>query len=265
MMYGRAWMPCSGLTAVLVWTLSGAPAAGEPTTANQPIDLSQLSTANSSQLGATTQATSGVGSDPTAFSKERLPVRTSDPGRPVRGGGEARSRFGSKDLYWQGLVSLGVVLALIGLVTYAVRRWLPGMSPLRGGVLEILGRTHLSPKQSPAVVKLGRELVLVGITPDRISQLVVVRDSDQVTDILAALRHGRSGVVDRDLFDPELNEASRAYRECEPAGSEAAPVGAGSTRYEATRGQIRGLLKKVKRLTAGGRVAQDRWSGEKMR
>lgn len=87
-----------------------------------------------------------------------------------------------------GLAGLAVVLGLIGLVAWGFRRFVQH-GPIAGhGALQVVAKTYLGSKQSLAVVKFGPRLVLIGITPQRITTLATVRDAAEVTSLLGRMQ-----------------------------------------------------------------------------
>ena len=92
--------------------------------------------------------------------------------------------------YRGGLVSLGLVLLAIVAVAIGLKRLVTSSHGGGQGVLQVLARTHLSPKQSVAVLQMGGRLAFVGITPERISMLRVVEDREEAAILRGHLRHG---------------------------------------------------------------------------
>lgn len=195
-----------------------------------------------------------VNPTPTAVSAELLERENQPIGagskRPER---SARSAFSStsagKNWWFEGIMSLAAVLMLVGILAYVVRKWLPGARQLDRAGLEILGKTHLSPKQSLAVVKIGRRLVMIGITPDRISSLATIDEPAEVAAMLADFSGaGRTGLQNR--FGAWMDRAESDFTQLdEPMtrGMDQEPA-----RYRRAQHQVRGLLGKVKSMTAGG-------------
>jgi flagellar biogenesis protein FliO len=93
-----------------------------------------------------------------------VPVVRSEPLLP-----EYRPAAGSRDdaLAWdglRGLMALGGVLLLIGVGARAIRRW-PGLLPrqVRPEGLQLVGRLPLSTKESVCLVRIGHEVLVVGV------------------------------------------------------------------------------------------------------
>lgn len=83
------------------------------------------------------------------------------------------------------------VLAMIGIAAWLARRWLPQARAASSGPIRVLTRCHLSSKQGLCLVRLGDELVLLGVTPDRIEMLVRIEDAHRAASIIAAVERGR--------------------------------------------------------------------------
>ena len=98
------------------------------------------------------------------------------------------SMLGALEMAWP----LCAVLALIGLCAFGFRRWMPSKSPLLGGnVVKILARHYVSGKQSVCLMRLGRRLLLVGVSPDRLSTLCEFTDPEEVAELVGAVESGR--------------------------------------------------------------------------
>jgi len=78
--------------------------------------------------------------------------------------------------------SLAAVVGLIVLLAWGYRlvagRGRLALSGRRTGLIEIVGRTTLSPRQSLCLVRLGPRLVLLGLTHDAVRALDVIQDAD---------------------------------------------------------------------------------------
>ena len=83
--------------------------------------------------------------------------------------------------------SLAVVLGLFLLVAWAMRRAAPrGSSLLPSEVFEVLGRAHLAGRQQAHLLRCGRKLLLVSVTPVGVETLTEVTEPLEV-DRLAGL------------------------------------------------------------------------------
>lgn len=146
--------------------------------------------------------------------------------------------------YQSGLGALAIVLALVGAATWAVRRWLPSVKIRDNDLLRVVSRTSLSPKQSLALVHLGRRFVVLGISSDNVSVLCEVTDPDEVAELVQRTekaRNDRSHGFDSALLD----EAARFNEPIEPVTSKKK-----SQVFEkhAGRDSLRALLQRLKTL-----------------
>ena len=145
--------------------------------------------------------------------------------------------------YRSGLMSLVVVLAAIAGVVLLVRRLVPSMRRMTGDVVEILGRNHLSPKQSLALVRIGRRLLLVGVTPERLNTLCEINEPQEVADLLSrAARRPNNG----ENFDEALSGAEAGFDRSAPQVSEL--TSGPSAQLQRATGQLQGLLGRLRSM-----------------
>jgi flagellar biogenesis protein FliO len=122
-------------------------------------------------------------------------VRVHERGRPQPESPAPRSS-GS---WGRSTAALGGVVALIVLLAWGYRavaarggalRWSGrGRHP---GLMEIVGRTVLSPRQSLCLVRIGPRLVLLGVTPAAVRTLDVIQDADLTAQLLGEAARRRS-------------------------------------------------------------------------
>lgn len=108
--------------------------------------------------------------------------------------------FGAGD--WFGLLArlvlvVGVIwVAVLGMRWY-VRRVNGGMAGRSGGALEVLETHALGPNRALHLVRLGDRAVLIGATPERITSLLSVEDTEELRRLTdrpePALRGVRAG------------------------------------------------------------------------
>lgn len=162
-------------------------------------------------------------------------------GGPVAGGGDERPltrQEGAKGFWRVGdLLPLTIVLGLVAAAAWIVKRTMPARRLATGsGVLEIVARMPLSSKQSLVLVKMGRQLVLVGVSPDRVNTLCLVDDPDQVAELIGRIA-SQSPHSATTGFGQSLHQQVEAFHEMD---EEAVVHGPGG---------VRGLLEKVRRLS----------------
>jgi flagellar protein FliO/FliZ len=175
-----------------------------------------------------------------------LPPQTRE-SREQTGGLLRRSRFPAtapsagavppgRSTAWSGLWPLAVIGGLIFLAAWVARRWLPRNNRLSGGAdIEIIARSFLSSRQSLAVVRIGRRLLIIGLSPDCISALATIDDPLEVAELIAARGRGAP-------FAQLMRGQKDAYESGtdEPAEDQPASV------------EVRLLLQRVRALKAVG-------------
>jgi flagellar biosynthetic protein FliO len=179
---------------------------------------------------------------PTAFLERRAAANQRESGsRDINRGGRNGSLWSARDLW-----PLLSVLALIVLLAWIVKKSLPGRRLLTGqGAIEVLSRVALSSKQSLVLVRMGRRLLLLGVTNDDMNTLCVVEDPDQVAMLVGEAASRRPGSI-TDQFARVFSEESQAY-EKDDVEEEEENVNTGE--------QVRSLLDKVRCLTSRRNVA----------
>ncbi len=115
--------------------------------------------------------------------------------RPI-GAGPSPEQTRAADLAGVGALQLlwplGLVLALIVVAALAWRKWSPRSKRFgAGGVINVLASHYLSPKQSLCLVRLGRRMLLIGVTPERISTVAEIQQPQEASEILAAVERAR--------------------------------------------------------------------------
>ncbi len=93
---------------------------------------------------------------------------------------------------WLGLgLRLGLVLLIVWGVVMAMRWYVRRMSGVTSGgggrQLQVLETRALGPNRSLHLVRLGGRAVLLGVTPERINQLLEIDDPDEVERLSVAI------------------------------------------------------------------------------
>jgi flagellar biogenesis protein FliO len=155
------------------------------------------------------------------------------------------AKSGSPSLFW--LLPLLAVLAVIFIATMVARRWLPGVRQMTGGgVIHILTRRYLSSKQSLCLVRLGQRVVLLGVTPERITALANIDDSQEVASMVAAVESARPGSFSRTMSALAPNESDAAP----PPGREAWSIS--TSQFSEAAQAVRGILARVRQAAKSG-------------
>ncbi len=95
---------------------------------------------------------------------------------------------------WNIVPALALVLALLAGAVWAARKYLPGVRQLGASpAVRVLGRTHLSPRQSVMLVKVGRRVLIVGSTADGLRTLDSITDPAEVSELVGLAEMSRAG------------------------------------------------------------------------
>lgn len=106
------------------------------------------------------------------------------------------------------------VLVIIFLAAWIVKRAYPGSNLLFGSlpVLQVLGRTHLGPKQTLALVRLDGKLLLLGVTDHAINPVLTIEEPEEVSRLLSVIEQNRPAGITagfRHFFSREATEIHR--------------------------------------------------------
>ena len=145
------------------------------------------------------------------------------------------------------MLPLAAVLALMALIVWAVKKYLPNVRRLTGSTaVKVVARTHLSPRQSIAVVRLGRRLLVVGQTADNLSPLGVVEDPEEVSQLLGEIESGKASSA-VGSFNKVFQRTDEEFAAAdEGAGGEPA-----EGEIERVRTELESLTRKVREMTGG--------------
>ncbi|MDR3077847.1 MAG: flagellar biosynthetic protein FliO [Planctomycetota bacterium] len=84
---------------------------------------------------------------------------------------------------------IAAVCAVFVGVLYLAKRYLPGHRQLFSHpAVEILGRTHLDQKRYISLLRVGKRVLVIGVSPDEIGTLSEITDEAEVTGILEEAR-----------------------------------------------------------------------------
>jgi flagellar biogenesis protein FliO len=127
--------------------------------------------------------------------------------------------------WMRSAMSLGAVVGLILLLAWGYRAISAGGSalssrPRRPGLIEVISRTALSPKQAVCLLRVGSRMVLVGVTPERLTALDVVEDPEATARLAGRSLESRSDSASQE-FQRCLREQSSRFGESlgAPAGT----------------------------------------------
>ncbi|MFA5865097.1 MAG: flagellar biosynthetic protein FliO [Phycisphaerae bacterium] len=119
----------------------------------------------------------------------------------------------SPNLFSPVTAALIFVLIIIFIVAWIIKKTYPGGNMLFGTlpILQVLGRTHLAPKQTLALIKLDSRLILLGITDHQINPILTIDQPEEVSRLTTLIEQNRpAGITGsfRSLFSRETTEIS---------------------------------------------------------
>lgn len=196
------------LTALSAWTAgvvqAAPPHAAAPSTVQSKATLNQgVILAAGDDAGASTRHDENSQDDE---QRSREDVAKS-PGLLIRRGArESRAATSSEQTLrskWsgasiRGFIPLVIVLVVVAVAAWGVKRWMPGARSQESELLCVEARVTLSAKHSLALVRVGKRFVLVGYAGDRIVRLTDVHDPEEVGHLA-----GLTG-IQRKVREPEF-------------------------------------------------------------
>ncbi len=143
------------------------------------------------------------------------------------------------------------VVGLIVLLTWGYRTVMGAAPtwrtrPRHPGLIEVLSRTPLSPRQSLCLVRVGRRLVLLGVTPDNVRPLHVIRDPEEAAGLLGEAARARPDSSSA-AFAQTLAREAQTYTELDKP-----PLPADATEdLAAARDRVLGALARLRAKGVG--------------
>ena len=163
---------------------------------------------------------------------------------PALGGRPARAQYSVT----RTLGALAGVIGLIVLLAWGYRAMTGGKLALlnktrRPGLIELVSKMSLSPRQTLCLVRVGPRLVLIGQSAERLRTLDVIDDADLVARLIGEVARERTGSSQAD-FNDCLEREARGYQ------PEDARVNQGAAPDEALRvaSAQQGLTETIQRI-----------------
>ncbi len=220
---------------VLACGPAAAPGQGPTAPVKPPVPRPDILSLDARTSGSDTPATSSAPAE-AAIIQRQTPVTSPAPGE-ARALERGRGAASSPEL-WRGMWPLVVVLVIMAVAGLVFRKALAGRRITgTGGAIQVLSRAPIAGNQQLVLVRLGRVLVLVGVSAGKVSPVCTISDPEQVAQILGDVEGARTGSLPR-AFAAAIEEQAAGYEDqAEPAGEAGGPVS--------------GLLSKVRKLTRG--------------
>ncbi|MFG0249589.1 MAG: FliO/MopB family protein [Phycisphaeraceae bacterium JB051] len=153
------------------------------------------------------------------------------------------------------ITALGVVIALI----FAMRMGMNKLSgrPVMGGrsgIVEVLSRTSLSPRNQVMLLRLGQRIIVVSEGPAGVRTLANVDDPDEVAGLLTTISASKPGSISQS-FNQLLNRADTEMDN--PSGFTREHGGDDDEHMiDKTRNELSSLLSRI-RAMSGGKGGRD--------
>ncbi len=114
---------------------------------------------------------------------------------------------------WSALFAVLVVCGIFCGILYVVKKYLPGHRQLfNHPAMEVLGRTHLDQRRFVSLVRVGKRIIVVGVSPDEMRPLSEITDETEITGILELARPKTEAglTVFQRLFQKTVQKADAA-------------------------------------------------------
>ncbi|MFQ5429129.1 MAG: FliO/MopB family protein [Phycisphaerae bacterium] len=219
-----------------------------------PLAVGDAGLAGGGDTSASAETGLDAGASVVATNRPRRVLRRSEKQRDAGRSTVLPSRIGKPTGVFGASWPLCVVLGLVGLFAIGARRWMPRSGRWGGGeAIRVLARRSLGGKQSLCLVRLGRRLVLVGITPDRITSLLEVGQPEEVASLLGDLERARPESFTSMFAKFTTREAASEPDAVEDGGREVVKddLVVSSAGLEQAGGRVRDLVQRVRALSSG--------------
>lgn len=160
-----------------------------------------------------------------------------------------REKLSSAAMMWPLLAVLGT----IGLIAFGAKKWMPRATRVGGGTaVKILARQYLAGKHSVCLVRLGQRVLLLGVSPERVTTLTEIVDPAETSALLSDVEQGRPQSFTASLGQFMHAEASEAEGEELEEQTAEMNVQESSRRELLQTGEnVRGLVDRIRALSLG--------------
>lgn len=152
------------------------------------------------------------------------------------------------------ITALGVVISLIFAMRLVMNK-LSGRAVMGGrtGIVEVLSRTSISPRNQIMLLRLGQRIIVVSEGPNGVRTLANLDDPDEVAGLLTTINSSKPGSITQS-FNQLLNRADTEMDN--PAGFTAEHGGDEDEHLvDKTRNELSSLLSRIRSMSKGGRDA----------
>jgi flagellar biogenesis protein FliO len=206
----------AAIALIVVAAAVGAPAQDSPVAAENESQSASADTG--SETAALDAAWTMLESKPQAEAGRTI-KRRNTAAKPDAAAAK-RAQPAASGSWLRSVGSLAAVVAVILFLAWGAKGLARG-GPLAGrakrpGVIEIISRTALSPKQSLCLIRVGQRMVLVGVSQDALRTLDVIQDPHAVAALAGEATAARSSGDER-AFRQSLEKEVVQYDLSQPA------------------------------------------------
>lgn len=182
------------------------------------------------------------------FGNAPLPVRH---GATTQAASTSTIAGGSGNVFDTTRIGFALLIVLVAIyVSHRVWKKLgmPGGAARGAGVLQVVSRLSVSPKQQILLVRVGKRLVLIGNSTTQMNPLCEITDPDEAALLLGevAQREESSSVTFNSVLG---SEEKRFDEEAETASAEEENEAEENEAMATTRAELSGLAEKVRNLS----------------
>ncbi len=139
-------------------------------------------------------------------------------------------------------LSLVAVVGLILFLRWGGAKLFTGQgSPGSNGLMQVIARAPVAPRQQLMLVRVGRRLVVVANSAGQMTPLSEITDADEVAELLGQLKRDKEPGTNR--FASMFHRAESAFDETE---APAPPAAAGEQSPAQVRAELNTLMEKVR-------------------
>lgn len=182
------------LSACLFLGLAGAAVGQAAETAGKGYPLRSVSSPAPSAAAPSVPATTVVRRAPDTVVSPPPGNAADFENQPLAFSDRRRQRSGADGEYtmpsiWPALFCVVLVCGGVGLVLYLMKNYLPGHRQLFSHpAMEVLGRAHIDQRRYVSLLRVGKRIVVIGVSPDEMRSLSEITDEEEITGIMEVAR-----------------------------------------------------------------------------
>jgi flagellar biogenesis protein FliO len=141
------------------------------------------------------------------------------------------------------ILALAAVIGLIFILRWGLRSVAGNTASTNGGVMSVIARCGVGPRQQLMLVKLGRRVILVGNGGAQMNALCEINDADEIAQLLGMIGAEKHNGVSQ-AFSSIFRRETERY-EPQPAPPETTEVGLARDEIKDLMNKLRGITKSL--------------------